>query len=208
MASTHTAKDRRGTSERRELRREFRDRRRALSDSEQRRHAQAVAGHFFAGRLPFSGRTVGAYMASDGELDPMPLVNRLLATRKRLALPVVRRDGHMDFYRLRRDTRLVHNRYGIAEPAPGAAYVAPLSLDVLLVPLVAFDSLGTRLGMGAGFYDRFLSKVPGMLRPRLIGLAHACQHSLDPLPFDAWDVPLDGVITELGWRTFDARETA
>lgn len=192
-----------GRGERRELRREFRRRRVALTSTEQLAHAEAVARHFFARGLQLRGRTIGAYVANDGELDPAPLLGRLLATRKRLALPVVRDDGSMEFYRFRSGTTLTPNRYGIPEPAPGAAYVGALSIDLLLVPLVAFDHFGVRLGMGAGFYDRFVGRLPQALRPRLIGLAHEVQRSLDPLPFAEWDAPLDGVLTERGWQTFD-----
>ncbi len=109
----------------------------------------------------------------------------------------------MSFYRYRRHTPLVANRFGIPEPAPGAPHVAPLSVDLLLMPLVAFDCFGVRLGMGVGYYDRYLGRLPATMRPRLIGLAHETQRSLDPLPFAEWDVPLDGVITEQGWHTFD-----
>jgi len=192
-----------GRAARRALRRAFRRRRTALAPRQQLAHAEAVARQFFARGLQLRGRTIGAYMANDGELDPAPLVRRLLGTRKRLALPVVRDGGTMEFYRLRTDTALIPNRYGIPEPAPGAAYVAPLSIDILLVPLVAYDDRGVRLGMGAGFYDRFVARLPAALRPRLIGLAHALQRSPDPLPFAAWDAPLDGVLTELGWKSFD-----
>jgi len=193
----------RGRGERRELRREFRRRRATLTNSEQRAHADAVARHFFARGLQLRGRTVGAYVANDGELDPAPLLLRLLAARKRLALPVVRDNGVMEFYRFRADTALTPNRFGIPEPAPGAACVGPLSMAVLLVPLVAFDEFGVRLGMGAGFYDRFVGRLPRTLRPRMIGLAHEVQRSLDPLPFADWDEPLDGVLTERGWQPFD-----
>jgi 5-formyltetrahydrofolate cyclo-ligase len=192
-----------GRGERRELRREFRRRRAALAPAEQVAHATAVARHFFARGLQLRGRTIGAYVANDGELDPAPLLERLLGARKRLALPVVRDDGVMEFYRYRTGTTLTPNRYGIPEPAPGAAFVGALSIDVLLVPLVAFDDFGVRLGMGAGFYDRFVGRLPPGLQPRLIGLAHEVQRSLDPLPFADWDAPLDGVLTERGWQSFD-----
>ena len=64
----------------------------------------------------------------------------------------------------------------------------------MLVPLVAFDSLGHRLGMGGGYYDRYLPR----LSPEcpLIGVAFACQHTDAPLPREAWDVPLHAVVTE------------
>ena len=188
--------------ERRALRQRFRTARRALDASAQTVHAEAVARHFFAAGLHLGARTLGLYQAADGELDPHPLIVRLLATRRRLALPVVGRRGTLDFYRFRRRTPLVPNRFGILEPAPGADYVAPLSIDLLLVPLVAFDDAGTRLGMGAGYYDRFLGRLPPALRPRLAGLAHEVQRSPTALPRDTWDVPLDGVLTEAGWQPF------
>lgn len=188
------------------LRRKFRARRRSLSTTQQTAHATAVAGHFCAAGLHLRGRTVGAYVAADGELSPAPLVTRLLAMGKHLALPVVHRNGRMDFRGLDDATPMVRNRFGIPEPAPGSPVVPALRLDVLLMPLVAFDDAGTRLGMGAGFYDRFLARLPDALRPRLIGLAHEIQRSADPLPEASWDVPLDGVITEAGWHRFPPRE--
>lgn len=187
------------------LRRHFRAIRRALDDEAQTDHAIAIERHFFTSGLTLAGRTVGLYVASDGEPDLEPLRQRLLAARKRVALPVVRRDGRMEFFRVKRQTPLVTGRFGIAEPAPGTAYVAPMGIDVLLMPLVAFDDAGNRLGRGAGFYDRFLGRLPPALRPRLIGVAHEVQHSAQPLPADDWDVPLHGVLTEAGLRAFHRR---
>jgi 5-formyltetrahydrofolate cyclo-ligase len=189
---------------RRALRRLFRKQRKQLPASAQAVHADAVARHFFASALQMRGRTLGLYFANenDGELSTAPLLARLLETRKRIALPVVGKGGAMEFYRYRRGTPLTPNRFGILEPAPGALHVSPLSLDVLLVPLVAFDGGGVRLGMGAGYYDRYLGRIPPGMRPRLVGLAHELQRSLKPLPAADWDVPLDGVLTEAGWWPF------
>jgi 5-formyltetrahydrofolate cyclo-ligase len=76
---------------------------------------------------------------------------------------------------------------------------------VLFMPLVAFDDSGSRLGMGAGYYDRYLGRLPGGLTPLLVGLAHEAQRSNTPLPGNPWDVPLDGVVTENGWQPFSPR---
>jgi 5-formyltetrahydrofolate cyclo-ligase len=187
-------------SERQELRRHYRRKRNALTPEIQNLNAEAVAKHFFASGLGLRAKTIGAYFAEDAELDLSPLIMRLLAAKKRLAMPVVRADGIMEFYRYRRNGRLVLNRYGIPEPAPGAAFVSPLSIDLLLVPLVAFDRFGMRLGMGAGFYDRFLGRIPERFRPLLVGIAHETQRCMDPLPFEDWDIPLNGVVTEAGWQ--------
>lgn len=203
MVSKHSKRPGRGIG-RPALRRRFRQRRRLLSAAEQAEHAESVARLFFTSGLVRRGRTIGLYLANDadGELSTEPLLARLLRARKRVALPVVSRAGTMRFHRYRRGAPLVTNRYGIREPGPGAAPVSPLGLDLVLMPLVAFDDRGVRLGMGAGYYDRYLGRLPPALRPRLIGLAHEVQRSPEPLPRAQWDVPLDGVLTEAGLHSF------
>lgn len=196
MAATDTLR------QRRELRRRFRRLRRSLDARTQADHAGAAARHFFTSSLPWHTRTVGLYVANDGELDATPLLERLPGMRKRVALPVVNRGGGLTFYRYRPGAELIVNRYGILEPAPGADFVHPLALDLLLMPLVAFDDHGMRLGMGAGYYDRYLARIPPRMRPLLVGLAHEVQRCPEPLPAASWDVPLDGVITEAGWQRF------
>lgn len=93
---------------------------------------------------------------------------------------------------------MTHNRYGILEPQLNCSHVSPVAqLDMILMPLVAFDSKGNRLGMGGGFYDRTLAHLPKnkAQRPTLIGIAHQCQF-VDALPVASWDIPLDYIITD------------
>lgn len=90
------------------------------------------------------------------------------------------------------------NRFGILEPAAIGAPMPAKQFDVVLVPLVAFDRAGNRLGMGAGFYDRamaFRLNNPKTLRPLLVGLAHHFQE-VNSLNAQAWDVPLDVILTD------------
>jgi 5-formyltetrahydrofolate cyclo-ligase len=117
-------------------------------------------------------------------------------------LPVIGRNrGFMALYHYAPDSPLTINRYGIAEPAVDVnRHISLLSVSLVLLPLVAFDDAGGRLGMGGGYYDRFLGALPTGLRPRLVGLAHEIQRSPVPLPADNWDIPLDDIITEAGWR--------
>ena len=128
------------------------------------------------------------------EPDTWPLIRYLWAghPRLQLAVPVVQPDGQtLRHFHLRPDTPLVKNRWGIPEPT-GAAEVAPELLDAVLVPLLAFDETGHRVGYGKGFYDRFLAECrPGALH---IGL------SLEPPVAriaDAWagDVRLHACLT-------------
>ena len=115
---------------------------------------------------------------------------------------MVQRQRRLAFYRYTPATPIRTNRYGIAEPDPHAAtFVATAILDAVLLPLVAFDARGHRLGMGGGYYDASLAARPRALR---IGLAHAVQFC-PALPARDWDVPLDAVLTERGGFSFTAR---
>lgn len=134
------------------------------------------------------------------EPDTWLLIRRLWAAlpHLQLAVPVVQPDGHtLRHFHLTPDTTLVNNRWNIPEPVD-AAEVAPPQLDAVLVPLLAFDETGHRVGYGKGFYDRFLAECrPDALR---IGV------SLElPVPriTDAWDgdVRLHTCLTpERVWR--------
>lgn len=182
----------------RQLRRAMRLRRRALSPAARRAAAQRLLRALLRQRWFRQARTIALYRAADGEIDPAPLLWRALAMGKQVYLPVLRRGGALAFGEYRRGARLRRNRYGIAEPA-GAARRAPQQLDLVLLPLVAFDRSGGRLGMGGGFYDRTFAFLRGGIRrlPRLVGLAHHFQE-LPRVPREPWDVGLSAVVTERG----------
>lgn len=193
----------RSSPDRVRLRRRFRDARRQLTSAEQLSNARQITHHFLCSPIVRRIHRIGLYLATDGEPDLSNLAARLTAFRKELSLPVVRFGSRMDFYRFHPGERLTYNRYGIGEPAREAGYCNTRSLDVILMPLVAFDDAGNRLGMGAGFYDKHLAPIPPCLRPRLIGIAHEAQRSADPLPATRWDVPLDAALTEAGWQRWN-----
>ena len=184
------------------VRRRYRTARRALPGSEQQQHAEAVARRFVASRVMLAFKRFAVYAPSDGELDPSPIADRLLAANKIVTLPVVERSRVLGFYRYRADTPIVRNRFDIPEPDTAVAASIPTSvLDVVLVPLVAFDDAGIRLGRGGGYYDATFGARRHAL---LIGLAHELQHH-EGLAHEHWDVPLDAVITERAARGFTIR---
>lgn len=175
--------------------------RRARRALDPRQQAQASAGlcRVIASLSAFRrARRIAFYRADGGEIDPHPALELAAALGKACYLPVLHPLGHNKLYFVRYDASepLFPNRFGIPEPrlrSPTAIW----SLDVIFVPLVAFDAAGNRLGQGAGFYDRSLARLRGKpaRRPLLIGLAHGFQQvpQLHPTP---WDVPLHGVATE------------
>ena len=177
------------------LRKDLRERRRALSASDQRGHAHDACRHLFTSAIMLRGR-VAAYAATDGELNLWPFIARHL----RIALPVVESAQRMSFRRYRLGDPVRRNRFRIAEPAGGRC-VTLISLSVVLMPLVAFSDEGRRIGMGGGFYDRYFAAAQ---RPLMVGVAHELQR-LQHIQHRDWDVPLDAVVTEGGWRYFTPR---
>ncbi|WP_439146926.1 5-formyltetrahydrofolate cyclo-ligase [Vibrio sp.] len=145
-----------------------------------------------------SAQHIALYISIDGELDTQPLIEWLWAQGKQTYLPVLHpfSAGHLLFLHYSPDTPTVLNKYGIVEPQLNQLLVKPCQqLDLILTPLVGFDSQGHRLGMGGGYYDRTLARwfESGNGAPP-IGLAHDCQH-VDTLPTEEWDIPLPKIVT-------------
>ena len=185
-------------AERRALRREMRRRRRGLSVVERRDAARALSARLAASRWFLNSRTIAVYLSNDGEVDLLPLVERAWLMGKRTFLP--RLFGpRLWFLPFHPQSRLAGNRYSIPEPVePARRRIRPMFLDLVLFPLVAFDSDGNRLGMGAGYYDRTFeaARRRNVWRgPKRVGVAYEIQR-VDSLPAADWDVPLDAIVTE------------
>ena len=174
------------------LREELRQRRRTLSPQDQSAAARTVAIHF--ARIPGwpTARRIALYLASDGEIDTAPLSADCRAAKKQLFLTVIGEKNLMEFAEWKPGSELATNRYGIPEPPRSAQRCTAAALDIIVLPLVAWDRTGGRLGMGGGYYDRALAGVNG---PLLVGLAHAVQQ-VPQVPRDEWDIPLDYVVTD------------
>jgi len=183
------------------LRKTLRARRRDLTPPVLQAHSLLMARQAMTYRPLQQARRIAFYLATDGEMDPAPLLAHAQACGKRCFLPVLReRPGTGLWFAEYRDaTPLTPNRFGILEPTSHHRQLSkPWALDLILMPLVAFDTTGTRLGMGGGFYDRtlaFMRQRQHWTGPRLIGLAHELQR-VESLPRREWDIPLAGVITE------------
>ncbi len=197
-----------GVSLRRRLRQQFRSARRALSESQQDAHAAAVVAHFASSNLAQQAGSVGLFVSQDGELPTGKLINHCLAEQLTVALPCIGANGRLSFRAYALGAPLVTGAYGLLEPTEAASVVAAAELQTLFLPLVAYDDQGNRLGMGGGYYDRMLGPLVREERPLLIGLCHQLQHCAQLLPHEAWDVPLDSVLTESGWQIFSPRAAA
>jgi 5-formyltetrahydrofolate cyclo-ligase len=195
------------TATKADLRRAASARRRALTPEEvARRSEQLRAGLFHNFPVPeWRWLHVFLPLLAKNEPDTWPIIRQLWAeaSAPRLAAPVVQPDGiSLRHYELTLATPLVTNRWGIPEPVPtSAAEVLPAQLDAVLVPLLACDRRGHRVGYGGGFYDRFLAQCrPGA---KFIGLSLLDDEPLaeiaDVLPTD---IPLHACITPGGVWNF------
>jgi 5-formyltetrahydrofolate cyclo-ligase len=191
------------SSDRSRLRAELRARRRALPSHERAGASRQFARILRRSQLLRPGRRIAVYVAHDCEADPSAIVRLARRNRCELYLPAIAdyRHRRMEFRRYVRDTRLRPNRYGIGEPERTTSpRISVRRLDLVLLPLVAVDARGTRLGTGAGFYDRCLQHLRAgrsWRRPKLIGLGYEFQRVAE-LAARAWDVPLDALLTEKG----------
>jgi 5-formyltetrahydrofolate cyclo-ligase len=152
--------------------------------------------HFLREFPPRSGRTAALYCALPGEVPTERIRHAYLAAGARLYYPRVTERRTLAFYPHREGDGWEPGPYGISEPSIPAGVEPRLSgWDIIVVPGLAFDRGGNRLGRGFGYYDRFLGGLSESV-PR-VGLAWASQR-IPEVPVDAWDVPVHALVTEEG----------
>ena len=176
------------------LRATARDRRAAAHAAIGQSAGERILGAFLAG--PGHGErhdTVSGYWPMRTEADPVPLLTHLHGAGAVCALPVVdARDGPLLFRRWQPNMDLEPGAYGEMIPGADAAVVTP---STLLVPLLAFDRDGHRLGYGGGYYDRTLIRLRGAGRVVAVGIAFSAQE-VEGVPHDHTDQTLDWIVTE------------
>lgn len=184
-----------------QIRQDIREKRRQLNPQQQQQHAQALSHHVCRSRLFQNAKRIACYLPADGEIDPLPIIQTAWQRKKDVYLPILSPTHQRLYFALySENSKMKNNRFGIEEPdVHPSTWLNASQMGLILLPLVAFDVQGNRLGMGGGFYDRSLNfkrYQPQSSRPYLIGLAHECQQ-VEILPCESWDVPLNTVATEL-----------
>ncbi|MGE8188094.1 5-formyltetrahydrofolate cyclo-ligase [Pseudomonas sp. NPDC086278] len=191
-----------------QLRRMLRKARRALTSRQQRQAARGLYKQLAQQPLFRRAKHIALYLPTDGEIDPRLLLRAAQRRGKATYLPVLSAwpRTKMVFQRIRPGEKLKPNRFRILEPRPNLARQRKVwALDLVLLPLVGFDDVGGRLGMGGGFYDRslaYMARRKTWRKPTLLGLAHECQ-KVERLAQASWDVPLQGTVTDKAWYFAD-----
>jgi 5-formyltetrahydrofolate cyclo-ligase len=147
----------------------------------------------------FNGKSVAGFWPIKDEIDPRLVLRNLLNRGNTIALPAIVKPNHpLEFRQWAQTTQLVDGPFKTLEPPADAPVIYP---DVVLVPLLAFNLQGERLGYGGGFYDRTLGQLRGMKRVFACGIAFSAQET-PHIPTDEFDQKLNGILTETYFQKF------
>ena len=182
-----------------QLREILKTQRQTLSVQDQKKSSQAVFKIFLDSHYWQKNQnkiqTIAVYQAIQNELSLEPFIKFFWESNKKIYLPILNPDPKikvLKFSRYLPNTIFQNNIFGIPEPV-SQEFLAPENLDLVLTPLLCFDSQGHRLGMGGGYYDAtFSQKSP---KTDLIGCAYEFQE-INQLPVEPWDIQLQGIVTE------------
>tara|TARA_R110001592_G_scaffold204098_1_gene454112 strand:+ start:20997 stop:21665 length:669 start_codon:yes stop_codon:yes gene_type:complete len=200
--------------DKKQLRVKIRALRQSLSHAQQRKASDKLIKQINQSKLLLKHKHTALYLGNDGELNPQKLIKQLWKQKKQAYLPVIHPiySNRLCFCLVTPDTKFIKNKFGIQEPDFKYSKCIPKQyLSLVLMPLVAFDTAGNRMGMGGGFYDRsFAYKAKTGTKhskPKLIGIAHAFQEQTY-LPLEKWDIPLEGVLTDQKFHQFNVKINA
>ena len=172
------------------------DARSNLSQVERERAAEIIAEKVVRSHWFQRVEHLACYLPTPDEVDTWAIIARAWRMKKRIFAPIVKKKHQLLFREITADTTLYRNRYGLLEPDRGDL-IAARKLDVVIMPVVAFDSSLHRVGMGGGYFDftfAFLKHREHLLHPKLVGVAFACQE-VEKIPANPWDIRLFRVIT-------------
>jgi 5-formyltetrahydrofolate cyclo-ligase len=182
-----------------QLRAEMRRRRKAIDSSRRQLFDRFINQAVLELVEQLRVTALSAYLPFDGEPDLRPALGTLSHQGVRIVLPVVAKNSDsrvLQFHCWEPATEVVESTFGLSEP--DATEIVPVgALDLVLLPMVAWDESGHRLGMGAGYYDHTLAALANSSRPLRVGVAYELQKSAH-VPEDPWDIRLHEVISENG----------
>ena len=182
------------TEEKSAIRAILRRRKEAMVPEDRLEKSRMICRHLMK-LIPGKNETVLVYTSKEMEVNTVPLINALFRQKNPVVVPIiVKEDISLRLSYLRDLAALVPSTFGVPEPIGSEIPAEAGDIDTIILPMLGFDRTGGRIGYGAGYYDRFLSKNPGL---RKIGIAFACQE-MERLPVDENDIRMDVILTEDG----------
>ena len=171
----------------------LRQRKDAMAPGDRLRKSRKICRHLMG--LIRDGETVMVFTSKEKEVNTRPLINTLFDRGNPVVVPIIiKEDISLRLSYLRDFSALVPSTFGVPEPIGSEIPAAAEDIGTIVLPMLGFDRKGGRIGYGAGYYDRFLSKNRSL---RMVGIAFACQE-VDSLPVDENDIRMDYIITEDG----------
>jgi len=175
------------------VRKILRQKKEALLPEDRLEKSQRICCHIM--EIIRDGETVMVFTSKEKEVNTRPLIMALFGKGNPVVVPIiVKEDVSLRLSYLRDFSALVPSTFGVPEPIGSEIPALAEDIDTIILPMLGFDRAGGRIGYGAGYYDRFLSKNPGL---RKVGIAFACQE-VGSIPVDENDIRMDAVLTEDG----------
>jgi 5-formyltetrahydrofolate cyclo-ligase len=185
-------------NEKKALRKEILSKRKNIKEIEKEKMDKRISDKLYESKFYNEATNIFVYISYDSEIDTKGIINKALKDNKRIYVPRTEFETRtMDAVEIKSFNKLIKSDYGILEPSKNEACIDPNELDLIVVPGVAFDRDGGRMGYGAGFYDRYFKKITEDNIKRITKLVLAYDFQvLDKVPMSEQDVPVDYIITE------------
>jgi len=175
--------------------------RNSLNSQQQAKHSLLSVKRLLQTDFLQNSQKIAVYLSQDGELDTKLLIENLWSQGKQLFLPKILDSNKMVFVEYSSKSYLSKNKFNMLEPT-SHKNISLDDLDLVIMPLTAFDKNGNRIGMGGGYYDKSLQLNKDLSSPALlVGWAHQCQQ-LNNIKPNPWDIRMNAVITETNLYLF------
>ncbi|HEX9025321.1 MAG TPA: 5-formyltetrahydrofolate cyclo-ligase [Clostridium sp.] len=180
------------------LRKEILTKRKNIDIVEKEKMDKKILDEFYENKYYREAKNIFIYISYDSEINTRGIINKALKDNKKIYVPRTEfKTRFMDAVEITSLDNLIESKYGILEPSVEEPHIEPNELDLIVVPGVAFDRNGGRMGYGAGFYDRYFKRISkdGIKKIAKLALAYDFQ-ILEKVPMNEQDVPVNYIITE------------
>ena len=185
-------------NEKKILRKEILTKRKNIDIVEKEKMDRKICDKFYESKYYRDAKNIFIYISYDSEINTKEIINKALIDNKKIYVPRTEfKTRLMDAVEIISLDNLIESEYGILEPSIEEPHIEPNELDLIVVPGVAFDRNGGRMGYGAGFYDRYFKKISKDKMKKIVKLALAYDFQiLEDVPMNEQDVPVNYIITE------------